>query len=210
MTGIMLVGATGMVGQAVLRLAPAGSIIPLVRRAVAPPAIVVPTDRWPDEIATASPDVIISCLGTIIKAAGSQAAFRAVDYDLVLAVAQAAKAAGARQCLTVSSVGASANSSGFYLRTKGALEQALRDLHFPRLDILRPGLLTGDRAGPARPGEALAMRAAPFTDALLHGPFRKYRSIPADQVARAIVALTKLTDEGAFVHEHDAIAALAD
>ena len=75
---------------------------------------------------------------------------------------------------------------------------------------MRPGLLTGDRRGPKRIGEGLAMLAAPFTDALLHGSLRRYRSIPAETVSRAIVAAASLAAPGQFVHENAAMQQLAD
>jgi uncharacterized protein YbjT (DUF2867 family) len=149
-------------------------------------------------------------LGTTIKQAGSQAAFRAVDHDLVLAVARAAKAAGARHCISVSSVGASAKSGSFYLRTKGEVEAELRAVGFDRLDMLRPGLLTGQRGGPWRPGESIGMALAPLTDLLMLGSARRYRSVPGASVARAMLRLAELGGSGVHVHEHDAIVQLAD
>lgn len=213
---LLLVGATGMVGEAV-QVAAAAAQLPitiLVRRPSASMLprsgeIIAPTDEWPDRVAALRPAILVNCLGTTIAQAGSQAAFRAVDHDLVLAVAQAAKGAGILHMLSVSSVGASPAARNFYLRTKGQVEQGLRLLAFDRLDILRPGLLIGDRKGPSRPGEAWAMRAAPLTDALLHGSWRRYRSIPAQTVAGAIIALAMRGGSGTYVHEHDAIRSLA-
>ena len=112
--------------------------------------------------------------------------------------------------IAVSSVGASSKASNFYLRTKGEVEDALRALGFDRLDLLRPGLLTGNRAGPPRLGEGIAMAAAPLTDALLHGSLRRYRSIPAERVAQAIARLAGERASGVYIHENDAIRALAD
>src|SRR3546814_4503410 len=106
--------------------------------------------------------------------------------------------------------GASAKGGNFYLRTKGEMEEGLRAFGFGRLDILRPGLLMGAREGPARLGEGIAMMAAPLTDALLHGSLRRYRSIPADIVARAMLALAARREPGTYVHENDSIRALAD
>lgn len=211
---VLLVGATGMVGAQVAVLLPAASLTIVARRKVDAPlgaaVHVAPTDGWSEVIGAAHADVFVNCLGTTIKQAGSQAAFRAVDHDLVLAAAGAARAAGARHCISVSSVGASAKAANFYLRTKGAVEAGLGALGFDRLDILRPGLLTGERTGPARPGEALAMLAAPLTDLLLHGALRRYRSISADKVAAAIKALAAAGGTGTHIHEHDAITQLAD
>ena len=207
---ILLVGATGMVGAQVARLVPASALTIVARRtldvAEGATLVVAPVEDWPAAIAAATPDVVISALGTTIRQAGSQAAFRVVDHDLVLVVAHAACDAGARHCITVSSVGASAKAGNFYLRTKGEAEAALGALGFDRLDILRPGLLTGARSGAARPAEALAMLATPLTDALLHGSLRRYRSIPGAMVARAIAKLASTAaGTGTHVHEHDAI-----
>ncbi|PQM26581.1 NAD-dependent dehydratase [Sphingopyxis lindanitolerans] len=209
---ILLLGATGLVGGIVARLV--GPAI-LVRRAPDDPPpqqkmLVAPGGEWPALIADNRPSTLISCLGTTIRQAGSQAAFRAVDHDLVLAAARAARGGGARHMITVSSVGASAKSRNFYLRTKGEVEEGLRTLRFDRLDIIRPGLLTGDRPGTPRLGEGIAMVAAPLTDALLHGSLRRYRSIPAETVAKAIARLTRCEAPGAYIHENDAIRTLAD
>ncbi|NIJ39443.1 uncharacterized protein YbjT (DUF2867 family) [Sphingopyxis panaciterrae] len=215
MSDLLIVGATGLVGRAVIERLGVRKATVLARRAIEGIAAdhhicVAPPERWGDIIAAEKPAAIISCLGTTIRQAGSQAAFRAVDHDLVLAVAGAAKQAGASHMIAVSSVGAAAESRNFYLRTKGEIEDALRALGFDRLDILRPGLLTGERAGPPRLGEGIAMLAAPLANALMHGSLRRYRSIPAAAVAAAIVRLAGLGGTGIHIHENDAIRALAD
>lgn len=215
MTSTLLLGATGMIGQSVIANAGGRPLTVLVRREIAelpePHArLVAPTERWADIVAVERPAVLISCLGTTIRQAGSEAAFRAVDHDLILAAARAARMAGTTQMILVSSVGASAKSRNFYLKTKGETEDGLRAIGFERLDILRPGLLLGDRAGPKRLGEGIAAVAAPFTDALLHGGLRRYRSIRGDTVARAIVALIGIAQPGVRIHENDAMRRLAD
>ena len=214
MTEAVLIGATGLVGRAVAAQT-TRPLTALMRRddGAWPPlvsALVAAPDAWPQFITTCAPRVLINCLGTTIKLAGSEAAFRAVDHDLVLAAAGAARAAGARHCITVSSVGASARSRNFYLRTKGEMEDGLRALGFERLDIIRPGLLLGQRQGPKRAGESFAMRLSPLTDALMRGGLRRYRSVHADTVAGAILTLAARGGSGVHVHEHDAILALAD
>lgn len=212
---ILMIGGTGMVGQQVVAHAGSHRMTLLGRRmpdVLAPghPAAAAPPDHWPEVIAANHPETLISCLGTTIRQAGSQAAFRAVDHDLTLAAAVAAKQGGARQMILVSSVGASSGSRNFYLGTKGEVEDALRALGFDRLDILRPGLLMGNRPGPPRLGEGIATVAAPLTDALLHGSLRRYRSIRADTVAKAIARLIGRAAPGVHIHENDAIRALAD
>jgi uncharacterized protein YbjT (DUF2867 family) len=215
MPDALIVGATGMVGRAVIERFGAAPMTVLARRAVDGLAahhkqVVALSERWTDVIVAERPAVLISCLGTTIRQAGSQAAFRAVDHDLVLAAALGAKAGGARHMIAVSSVGASAKSGNFYLRTKGETERDLIALGFDRLDLIRPGLLRGDRPGPPRLGEGLAAIAAPFTDALLHGSLRRYRSISGETVAAAIARLAEQGGSGVHIHENDAIRALAD
>ena len=212
---VLMIGGTGMVGQAVVANSGEHRIALLGRRMPDTPVpgfpgIAAPPENWPEVVAMNRPATLISCLGTTIRQAGSQAAFRAVDHDLVIAAARAAKDAGARHMILVSSVGASPRSRNFYLRTKGEIESELRALGFGRLDILRPGLLMGERPGPRRLGEGLAMVAAPLTDALLHGSLRRYRSIPGETVAQAIVGLIGNDAPGVHIHENDAIRALAD
>lgn len=135
-------------------------------------------------------DEVYLALGTTIKVAGSQAAFRAVDFDANLAVARAALAAGARRCGLVSAMGANAKSGVFYNRVKGELEEALAGLPFEGLVIARPSLLTGDRASLGQPERPLEMVSAVFMKML--GPLipANYRAIAAAQVARTLLART--------------------
>lgn len=215
MPDVLIVGATGLIGRAVIERFGSNPVTVLARREVEGLAaqhkqLVAPPERWPDMIAAEKPAVLISCLGTTIRQAGSQAAFRAVDHDLVLAAARGARAGGTSHMISVSSVGAAAKSGNFYLRTKGETEDDLRALGFDRLDLIRPGLLRGDRPGPQRLGEGIATIAAPLTDALLHGSFRRYRSISGATVAAAIARLAGQGGSGVHIHENDAIRALAD
>ena len=215
MSEALIVGATGLIGRAVIDAFGDRSVTIVTRRPVeglAPHHAerVAPPDNWPDIIAAEQPTVLICCLGTTIRQAGSQAAFRAVDHDLILAAARGARQGGTAHMIVVSSVGASAKAGNFYLRTKGETEDGLRALGFDRLDLIRPGLLTGDRPGPPRLGEGLATIAAPLADALLHGSFRRYRSIPGATVAAAIVKLAGQGGSGVHIRENDAIRALAD
>jgi uncharacterized protein YbjT (DUF2867 family) len=212
---IALVGATGLIGSRLIQYGVGRSdfrIIGIARREASLPKgarmelLVADPANWGDAIAAASADVLVCALGTTWRAAGKdEAAFRAVDQQLVLACAKAAKAAGIRQMIVISSVGADAMSKNFYLRVKGEAEQALGKIGIPRLDILRPGLLRGQRGGDRRIGELAAMLVSPVADLLLHGELRKYRSIKADMVAQAIIGLTREKAAGRFVFEHDAI-----
>jgi uncharacterized protein YbjT (DUF2867 family) len=141
-------------------------------------------------------DDAFCCLGTTIKKAGSQQAFRAVDYDAVLAFAQAARKAGARRFLVVTALGADPRSRVFYNRVKGEVEEALKGQGFESLIILRPSLLLGERAE-SRPGERAAIVVSKALGPLLR-PFGG-RPIEARTVARAMLALARDTAPGVRV-----------
>lgn len=209
---ILIVGATGLIGGLLTRqLVDQGrnkTLHLLFRRPyredVGKAKIHVQLqENWPATIAKIKPDIVISCLGSTMKKAGTKEDFAAVDRDLVGAVAAAAKAAGATQFISISSVMADSSASSFYLKTKGEAEDLLRAQSFDRLDIIRPGLLRGERTNENRLGESLAVAASPIMDLLLHGKFRRFRSILASDVAAAIVALMAEGAAGQFVHEND-------
>lgn len=147
-------------------------------------------------------------LGTTIRKAGSQAEFRRIDLELPLRLASEAVKAGAEQLVIVSSVGADPGSRNFYLRTKGELEQQLAMLPFQAIHILRPSLLIGKRAE-FRLAEALAMGIAPVLNLFMPGPLRRYRSIRADLVGRAMVAAVRSGKPGTSIYEYREILRLA-
>lgn len=141
-------------------------------------------------------DCFVCAIGSTLKAAGSQAAFAAIDRDLVLALAGIARRHGARQAIVVSSVGAAANSPSFYLRIKGEMEAGIEKLGFERMDFLQPGLLLGERTGAVRPGERIAQVLNPLLNPLLFGSLRRYRAIRAETVAAALAALAGRAGSG--------------
>lgn len=212
---MVLIGATGLVGMSLIGAArefPRVRLTALARREAPLPdgarmeMIIADPANWPGAIADMRPDVLACALGTTWKLAGrDEAAFRAVDYGLVVQCAKAAAHAGTRQMIAVSSVGADLQAKSFYLRTKGETEAALNKLSFERVDILRPGLLRGQRGGERRKAERLGIMASPVTDLLLHGKYRPFRSIAAGDVARAMLALCEERADGRFVHDNDAI-----
>lgn len=148
-------------------------------------------------------------LGTTRRAAGSDAAFAAVDRDLVLALAGIAHRHGARQAVVVSSIGANPASPNFYLRVKGEMETGILVLGYERADFLQPGLLLGRREGEPRRGERLAQRVLPWFDPLLFGPLARLRAIRAEAVAAALVALVGRQGAGVLQLSNRAIEELA-
>jgi uncharacterized protein YbjT (DUF2867 family) len=156
-------------------------------------------------------DDVFCCLGTTMKKAGSEEAFRKVDFEAPLAVAREARAAGAGQYLIVTAVGADPKSRVFYSRVKGEVESALRALEFPRgVKIFRPSMLVGDRNEP-RPAERMAMAVMRATRPVFVGAMARYRAIDASAVARAMVraAIEPSTTPAVEVYEGERLFALA-
>lgn len=212
----LVAGGTGLVGSACLRhlLAPRayGRVIAVGRRApdIRDPRLeprVVGLDEL-DGLDLPRVDAAFCALGTTIANAGSQAAFRRVDFDAVVAFARCAARASARHFVLVSSVGADAASTNFYLRVKGETEQAVSHTGFRGVSILRPGLLIGPRAE-SRPAEAVARAVVPLANPLLVGPLRRYRSIAAEAVGAAMVGAGLAARPGVHVLEYDDMLALA-
>lgn len=153
-------------------------------------------------------DAALCCLGTTIRRAGSQAEFRAVDVGAVVAFARAARAAGARRFVVISSVGANPESRNFYLRTKGEMEGQLESLGFESLDILQPSMLLGWRAE-MRPLELLGVIFMPLINPLLAGKYQVYRGIAARTVAQAMLGATRSGRRGVQRYTYAGIEALA-
>ncbi len=212
---IVLVGATGLIGGKVMEACVGREDVRLSaiarREARLPKGIrmelfVAEPAKWGEVVEAIRPRAMICALGTTWKKSGEdEAAFRAVDQDLVLSVAEAAKAQGVERFVHVSSVGAAIGSKSFYLRVKGEVERDLTKLRFDRLDILRPGLLRGKRDNDRRTGERIGIAAAPVVNLMLHGGFRQYRAIRAETVADAALALARRAARGRFIHDNDAI-----
>lgn len=188
----LLAGSTGLVGRALaaqIHSQPGAPMLhALTRRAGLGPAgcheIVVDFNRLP---ALPAADVAYCALGTTIAQAGSQAAFRAVDFDAVLRFARAAKSAGVTRFAVVSALGADARSASFYNRVKGEMEAAVAGLGFACVVIARPSLLTGDRATLGQPLRLAERVAIAITGPL--GAFipARWRPIEAHTVARALI-----------------------
>lgn len=151
-------------------------------------------------------DDIFCCLGTTIKQAGSQAAFRRVDHDFVTGLARVGLRLGASQFLLVSAIGADPESRVFYSRVKGEVETAVRRLPYRAIQIFRPGLLLGKR-DEFRLGERVAMLVTPLLQPLFMSRLRRYRSIKASDVARAMVQVAREAPRGPNVYEYDAMRA---
>jgi uncharacterized protein YbjT (DUF2867 family) len=207
MKSAVMIGATGLVGGALLELlledARFAEVRSLVRRGSgrSHPKLRehVIDFRKPESFANdVVGDVMFSTLGTTLKKAGSQEAQREVDYTYQYETARAAAKNGVACYVLVSSTGANASSSLFYNRMKGQLDQAVSELGFERCHVLRPSILDGDRKE-SRPAERLGLAVMHVLDYL--PGLRAYRPIHAKTVAQAMVQLAFTEGKGSFVHE---------
>lgn len=205
----LLVGATGLVGsfvlEALLNDDDYDKVIVLTRKSILKKheklkEVLVNFDdlgAYSNEIKA---DVVFCCLGTTIKAAGSQEAFRKVDYEYPLRLAEIAKQNGTSAFLIITALGAAKSSIIFYNRVKGEVEEAIGRLNFDAFHILQPSLIIGERKE-SRTGEGLAQKLSPVYNTLMFGPLTKYKSIKAEQIAKAMIHFSKSAAKGIIRHE---------
>lgn len=200
---LLLLGATGLVGREVLRLALSDARVSQVVAPVRKPlpahpkldAPLVDFDRLPPDAPWWQADAVICTLGTTMKAAGTRQLFRRVDHDYPLAVARLALAAGTRTYALNSAAGANAGSRIFYNRVKGELERDLEALGFRSLTYVRPGLIGGER-DEARAGEGAALRLLRVLGPVLP---RRWRINPAPRIAAALLEAALAAAPGVHV-----------
>ncbi len=201
----LLAGSTGLIGSQLLDLLLKhdgySSVVAISRK---PLAITHPKlNNIVGELAEISTalqsvkaDDVFCCLGTTMRKAKTKEAFRAVDYDAPLALAQVAKQNGAAKYLLVSALGANKNSSIFYNQVKGEIEEAVNKIGFDSYHILQPSLLTGPRQE-QRAGEGAAQTFYKIFGFLIP---KKYASIESIKVARALVVYAQQTVQGQRIH----------
>ena len=194
----LIIGATGLVGRHCLEVLLAEprcrKVIALSRRPLASSSpklsqIVVDFDKLDDYKNSFITDDVYCTIGTTIRHAGSKEAFRKVDYEYPLRVAQLAHANGARRMSVITAIGANPSSRVFYLRVKGELEAALTQLSFEALHFFRPAWLVGKREE-TRFREKFGIAFAQALSPLFIGKWKNYRSTEAKVVARAMVNAT--------------------
>ncbi len=210
----LIVGSTGLIGgyclQNLLHDPAYSEVTALVRKTILTThrklkTVITNFSNLENDLSKIQADDVYCCLGTTIKNAGSQEAFKQVDYSLVVTVAEILRKQGAEQFLVISSMGSDKNSKVFYNRVKGEMEQALQKLKYPCLRIIRPSLLLGERKE-FRLGERIGVLLSPVLKPLMMGSLRKYRPVQAESVARF---MTKVAYEepiaGVHVYESDKI-----
>jgi uncharacterized protein YbjT (DUF2867 family) len=209
----LIVGATGAVGSKLTPLAAAShryAKVIVLHRSPTPFAKIAKIEEHVIDFANLPLRVehvvedVFCCVGTTQKSAGSTQAFRGVDLEIPTALANWAKAHGAHTFVVVSSLGADPSSSSVYLKTKGEMEREVARAEVPSTYILRPSLLKGERRE-FRLAERVGNRALAVVDGLMLGPLRKYRAVPTETVAKAMLECAARGEPGVHVIESDAI-----
>jgi uncharacterized protein YbjT (DUF2867 family) len=154
-------------------------------------------------------DDVYCCLGTTIRKAGSQEAFRRVDFDYPVKLAALTQHCGAKQFLIITSIGANPRSRVFYSRVKGEVEEALTKISFDAIHIFRPSLLLGERKE-HRTGEKVGAVAMAALKPAMIGPLKKYRALRASDVALAMVRTAQMNLNGVNIFQSQRIQEIAD
>lgn len=204
----LLVGATGLVGghclDELLRDNDFSAVTVLTRRSLEQisPKLTVHVadfDHLRDYVEAFKVDVVLCCLGTTHRVAGSPEAFAKVDHIYVAELARLTVTRGAQRFVMVSAVGADPGSPVFYNRVKGRAEAAVSELPFKAVHIVRPSLLLGQRGQP-RVAEDWGKQFAPLWSWFLWGPLSHYRPVLAEAVAARMVELAKSDQKGVHIH----------
>lgn len=201
----LIAGATGLTGRYLLDLllkdSYYSSVIAVTRKPLDKTDarlknVVVNFDSLENSASELKADDIFCCLGTTIKQAGSQAAFRKVDFEYPLHLARTTRSQGANQFLIITALGSDKASSIFYNRVKGEVEDAIGEVGFPGYHIFQPSMLLGDRTD-ERAGESAGKWVMKVFDFLIP---KKYKAIEGIRVTRGMLHVAKQNIPGRVVH----------
>lgn len=195
----LVIGATGLIGTELIKLLLSNDEFETVTTFTRKP-LEIKNEKYKNHIVNFDSlidyaeyivgDVLFCCMGTTMRVAGSKEQFTKVDYTYPLQFATIAKHNNVGQFILVSSIGANATTSNFYLQTKGKLENAINALGFNSFVVLRPSFLLGKRVE-FRIGEIIAKFVLSLLGFLLIGKLKKYKGIEAKQVAVNMIHYSK-------------------
>jgi len=209
----IIIGSTGLIGTELIQLLVRdenySQIIALVRTSILSKnkkLTYVETDfNHLDKISSfINGHTLFICVGSTMAKSGSKDAFLKVDYNIPVNVAAAALKNGVKSCIVVSSLGADASSSNFYLQTKGKMEKAIENMGFNQTIFMRPSLLLGSRKE-FRLGELIGKLFMKLLSPFFLGPLKKYKGIQAKTVAEAMFKLSMSENLGIKKYESNEI-----
>jgi len=202
----LIAGSTGLIGKHLLQLLLESDQYNLVKAITRKPLdfqhpklenIVVDFDKMTEQYSHFKTDDVFCCLGTTMKQARSKDAFKKVDYDYPVEIAKVCKSQGAKQYSLVSALGADKDSSIYYNKIKGEVEEAISAVGYDRYHIFRPSLLLGDRTE-KRSGEDAAKIVYKIFGFLIPS---KYKGIEGAKVAKSMLQFASAIENGKFIHE---------
>ncbi len=214
----LIIGSTGLIGSQLLQLLleskEYSTVITFVKRDSGIQHLklkqhIIDFDQPETYKELVAGDDFFCAIGTTIKNAGSQEAFRTVDFEYPKAFATIALQNSVKQFLIVSSLGADANSGNFYLKTKGEIQDFLKDCNFESVSALQPSLLLGNR-NEFRLGEKIGAFFMKLFSFLLIGTIKKYKPIESEAVAKAMFDIAQKNYNGFHIFESDRIQQIAN
>lgn len=167
--------------------------------------VLLHNNKLPDIVKS---DAFICCLGTTIKKAGTKEAFKSIDMELPVYLANKLKNNGCNTVAVVSAMGANPKSSIFYNNVKGQMEEAMKDINLNSLSILRPSIISGPRKE-KRFGEKMGLIFMKVINPLLLGSLKNYKAIKASDIAKALVHCVINKKEGTTIYLSGEIKELA-
>ena len=214
---VIIVGASGLIGSKLLNILlqePVyDEVLILVRKELLVKhkklvQLVIDFEKLEEYDTALTGHAIFCCVGSTRKKTPDLNDYRKIDHDYPLKLAQLAKQNSVKQYHLVSALGANSNSSNFYSKMKGETKDDIQKVGLKCLHIYEPSLITGDRTE-YRLAERIATVLMKLIDPLLYGALKKYRSIPAETIARAMFNMSLKNEEGIFIHPSDKIKLLA-
>jgi uncharacterized protein YbjT (DUF2867 family) len=214
----LVIGSTGLIGSQLLQLLleskEYATVITFAKRDVGIQHLklkqyIIDFDKPETYKELVAGDDFFCTIGTTIKNAGSQEAFRKVDFEFPKVFATLALQNKVKQFLIVSSLGAQANSGNFYLKTKGEIQDFLKNCNFESVSVLQPSLLVGNRKE-FRLGEKIGAFFMKLFSFLLIGTFKKYKPIESEAVAKAMFDIAQKNYKGFHIFESDRIQQIAN
>ena len=130
------------------------------------------------------------CIGTTKHNSPDKDDYRRVELEIPKEVAQIAKSNLVNSFIFVSALYANPKSSGEYIRFKGQVEEELKKLNFPKLVILRPSILLGDRKK-NRVVEEIGIIVMKMFSPLFFGGLKKMKPIHSEKVAKAMLIVAQ-------------------
>jgi uncharacterized protein YbjT (DUF2867 family) len=213
----LVAGGTGLTGRALLQLLLKGTDYARIHAITRRPVMldnprlanrVLPLEQVQSKLAGTKVNDAFCCLGAPQARRGTRAQLRPVDVELTLDFARAALGLGAARLVVVSAAGADRNAGSGFQKVKGELEFALRELKFPAIDILAPGVVTGLRAQ-MQPADWLAM-LRPLANPLLRGALAARRAVAPETLAAAMLGAARAQRGGVHVYSGTSLQELAE